>query len=509
MCKRAWSLFMALILSAFILVPSTMAERQDDALVSLQAASDRGDTYPSRYRNAGLDEIVDEWNFYNRECTSFVAWCLNSRNGIGFHNRLGGIRWGNAGSWDDAARTLGYPVDTTPAVGAVAYCNPWSHGTGENGHVAWVSEVNGDDVSIEEYNHNLKAPGTFGTRTVNKYNFDGFIHIKDIIIEPVSPTINLTVVGTEVDITWSNVGADSYYIYVQNVETQSIPYGNNVGKSFSIHLGLSEGKWRVYVTAVYSADVMRSSSRDFGIGEQNLIPDVDTSVSDLTVDISWNDVGASSYYVYVRNIESDTVAWGNNVGLNFSQHLGLSKGRWQAVVTAVFSADNMKSGSKEFVIGNYYRIEFNACGGTVDNEAKTILQNDSYGQLPTPTRDGFKFQGWYTEEYGGLLITEETKAAISTDQTLYAHWTQLRYGPEIDSVIREGTDIIAMIYCDEEGVTAFCGVYSSDGQMIALDIKAITESGEYIFKFTENQFDYAKVILLKRDMMPLCCSVRA
>jgi surface antigen len=44
------------------------------------------DDYPSRLKNAGQDSLVDPWQFYNRECTSWVAWRLNSENQVPFYN---------------------------------------------------------------------------------------------------------------------------------------------------------------------------------------------------------------------------------------------------------------------------------------------------------------------------------------------------------------------------------------------------------------------------------------
>ena len=133
-----------------------------------------GDNYPAEYKNATKDSIVDRWNFYNRECTSFVAWCLNSRNGIGFTNQYGGVaRWGNAVTWGSVAQGLGITVDNSPAVGAVAW---WDSGT--YGHVAWVESVDGDNVTIEEYNY--AYTGNFNTRTITSSNPTGYIHIADI-----------------------------------------------------------------------------------------------------------------------------------------------------------------------------------------------------------------------------------------------------------------------------------------------------------------------------------------
>ena len=137
-----------------------------------------GDDYPSKYKTPAKDAVVDEWNFYNRECTSFAAWCLNSRNGFGFHNWYGGIQWGNANTWNDAASRLGFAVNSTPAVGAIAYWESGHGGAGSVGHVAWVKAVNGSQVTIEEYNWSVR--GGFGTRTFSSSTPSGYIHIADI-----------------------------------------------------------------------------------------------------------------------------------------------------------------------------------------------------------------------------------------------------------------------------------------------------------------------------------------
>ena len=45
--------------------------------------------------------------------------------------------------------------------------------------------------------------------------------------------------------------------------------------------------------------------------------------------------------------------------------------------------------------------------------------------MPTPTRSGFRFDGWFTAASGGTEITSSTKVSITTPQTMYAHWTAL------------------------------------------------------------------------------------
>lgn len=71
-----------------------------------------------------------------------------------------------------------------------------------------------------------------------------------------------------------------------------------------------------------------------------------------------------------------------------------------------------------------YTVYFNANGGAVGTSSKTVDSNGVYGSLPTPTRSGYKFDGWYTATSGGTQITENTAVNLNGNQTLYAHWSQ-------------------------------------------------------------------------------------
>ena len=67
---------------------------------------------------------------------------------------------------------------------------------------------------------------------------------------------------------------------------------------------------------------------------------------------------------------------------------------------------------------------FNPNGGTVSPTSKTVFYGSAYGDLPTPIRTGYTFDGWYTASSGGTRITETTTVAFSYAHTLYAHWKQ-------------------------------------------------------------------------------------
>lgn len=76
------------------------------------------------------------------------------------------------------------------------------------------------------------------------------------------------------------------------------------------------------------------------------------------------------------------------------------------------------------VIG--YEITFDANGGQCDT---TSMYTDTTGKLsalPTPTRGGYTFNGWFTEQSGGTAVTAET--VYDKNTTLYAHWTAIPSG---------------------------------------------------------------------------------
>ena len=126
----------------------------------------RGDDYPAYYKNGSQE--IDKWRMYSRQCTSFAAFRLSSVNGFEIP-----AAYGNANEWGYRARREGYRVDNTPAIGSIA----WST-AGTYGHVAWVSNVIGDEIEIEEYNYGIRE--SYNKRVVKANTMTGFIHFKDL-----------------------------------------------------------------------------------------------------------------------------------------------------------------------------------------------------------------------------------------------------------------------------------------------------------------------------------------
>lgn len=113
---------------------------------------------------------ADPWGLYYRECTSYVAWKLNSQ-GYGVKHFNGR---GHAGDWPST--TAGY---TSQRVGVAnvgdAAVIPFG-GNFPYGHVMYVESVNSDDsITISEYN--FAGPGIYSERTIPKSQYSYYTFI--------------------------------------------------------------------------------------------------------------------------------------------------------------------------------------------------------------------------------------------------------------------------------------------------------------------------------------------
>ena len=70
-------------------------------------------------------------------------------------------------------------------------------------------------------------------------------------------------------------------------------------------------------------------------------------------------------------------------------------------------------------------ITFNANGGSCSTSTKVIASGSAIGTLPTATRSGYTFDGWYTSASGGNKIS--TSTTFSSNTTVYAHWSASTY----------------------------------------------------------------------------------
>lgn len=150
------------------------------------------DDYP--YRNPagvkGWSSPRTAFGHTQRECTDFVMWRLNQAMGwtpgseepppFTFANL--GVSYGSgqsgAGSWMDILTGVdGISQTSSPQSGDIAW---WGYGDvgGGYGHVGFVSEVNGDQVTVEHYNYTNVSAYSVTTHHVSE--IPGYIRVSDV-----------------------------------------------------------------------------------------------------------------------------------------------------------------------------------------------------------------------------------------------------------------------------------------------------------------------------------------
>lgn len=70
-----------------------------------------------------------------------------------------------------------------------------------------------------------------------------------------------------------------------------------------------------------------------------------------------------------------------------------------------------------------FLVTFDTQGGAVSPTSMTVTNGLTYGILPTPTRAGYAFDGWWTGASGaGAQVTSQSVVTNTTAHSLYAKW---------------------------------------------------------------------------------------
>jgi len=182
-------------------LPAARQGRQALLLESLEPRLLLSNDYPAALANSTPD-TVDPWGFYSRECTSYVAWRMNRDSGTtaapyAFTDTMDGGFWGNASNWDANAAALGFVVNTTPSVGAIAQWHANEGSAGSLGHVAYVESVNPDNsVNVSNYNADVTNGYSEFTITAPRY-----IHIPALVNHLLTTAANTVPAGAAVTFT--------------------------------------------------------------------------------------------------------------------------------------------------------------------------------------------------------------------------------------------------------------------------------------------------------------------
>ena len=164
------------------------------------------------------------------------------------------------------------------------------------------------------------------------------------------------------------------------------------------------------------------------------------SLSAFQKALSDNGIGASSTYTVTFNGNGGTVPYRSKTvtrgsaygtlptptrkGYTFAGWYTASSGGSRVYASTTFNRSSSQTLYAHWTANASYRVTFNANGGTVSPASKMVTKGTTYGTLPTPTRKGYTFSGWYTASSGGSRVYASTTFNRSGSQTLYAHWKQ-------------------------------------------------------------------------------------
>ena len=133
-------------------------------------------------------------------------------------------------------------------------------------------------------------------------------------------------------------------------------------------------------------------------------------------------------------------------------------------------------------------VTFDAAGGVAEWAQGEVAKGAAVGALPTATRAGYEFLGWYTAASGGTKVSAET--VVTADVTLYAHWVSSPSSSGDVSVVAVTAqqrypwnglvDITVTIQGAAEGVAAtVCAFVATNGATkVAIPVEHITRNGD-------------------------------
>jgi hypothetical protein len=125
---------------------------------------------------------ANAYGYHN--CTLYTAYRLDV-------NGVGDPGWSaNAIDWDDLARSHGTPVNSSPAVGAIAQWN-----SGSFGHVAYVETVAPSYIELTDDNYGTNVTDRWRINVGSPAWPDNFLHFRDSAPPDIPPDVRVPVAG--------------------------------------------------------------------------------------------------------------------------------------------------------------------------------------------------------------------------------------------------------------------------------------------------------------------------
>ena len=431
--------------------------------------------------NPAVAYVVDEDGDYNTtEDKNLYCWANGSKVTLaqGIQGKVtygilpgesqAGFMWNSEGSLQTAG---GKSVDAAGITSEYAVTDDriyYSASDGNGAHLTAVIYDNGtwslpitmtggerylENLSVVQWNNNDYVMGmdTLATITTNEVE-----DAKNLVWSQVMPTSDLRLDGVDYDAEGVIAGkAVPVTLSVTNTSDHTITSidVNQNGQVFTKACTLKPGENAELMMSVdcpaalteYTFSICETGTTDFS--PQDNTGSIGIGYADLSVELIDQRIGTQcSLLAYVSN-QGATVASGT---LCFSDEFGTKLGEQRfedlepgCIVVITYpvqdtgeftatlqcdeddlytynnsaSVNNDESSSEEQLV---YTITFDPAGGTISMSSLTTGTDGKLSMLPSATRTGYIFDGWYT--LNGIKIT--TNTIFTTNTTIYARWTQ-------------------------------------------------------------------------------------
>ena len=149
------------------------------------------------------------------------------------------------------------------------------------------------------------------------------------------------------------------------------------------------------------------------------------TINEYTIKYNFNTCSNDDGQEIKYNVESDTITLPTptRTGYTFLGWTG-SNGLKPQLEVIIHKGSIGDKTYKANWVSNSYKVSLNANGGVVNEDYIMISYNSLYGTIPTPTRVGYTFEGWY---YNDTLITEDSIQDKEFDHELVANWKTIQY----------------------------------------------------------------------------------
>ena len=137
-----------------------------------------------------------------------------------------------------------------------------------------------------------------------------------------------------------------------------------------------------------------------------------------------------------------------------------------------------------------YKVWFETNGGAYIG-SKTVTRNATVGELPTPERAGYVFDGWYTDKEFKNIYSGDTKVTATT--TLYAKWLkecniwlETNGGAWLSEIKAKEGDVVSDIPTPERAGYVFDGWYTDEALTVAYEPAPLTDTVVLYAKWIED-----------------------